>query len=36
MLLETGALRADSDGSKIGRRKWYLGLSCQKLVILDT
>lgn len=36
VLLEMEALRADSDRSKIGRRKWYLGLSCQKLVILDT
>lgn len=36
VLLEMGARRADSDRRKIGRRKWYLGLSCQKLVIPDT
>lgn len=35
-LLEMGALRADSDRSQIGRRKWHLGLSCQKWVISDT
>lgn len=36
VLLEMGALRADSDGSHIGRRNWYLGLSCQNLAIPDT
>ena len=31
-----GALRANRDRSQIGRRNWYLGLSCQNLVIPDT
>lgn len=36
VLLKMRALRADSDRSPIGRRKWHLGLSCQKLLIADT